>query len=303
MYKHKKIYIIIAIILVAIAFVVTLSVLSLVDRNTEANGTCPSGFIAVPGNDQYSTKDFCVMKYEAKNVNGAAKSQYELEPWTSITQTEASTVANKLCDGCHLITEDEWLTIAQNVLSVPENWALNTVGGDYIYSGHNDNNPSKALAASNDDEEGYINTGNIVAQSEVKNGTIGKSQRRTLKLTNGQTIWDLAGNVAEWTSGQTTGSQPGTIGESDYVWKDWNAVNFNGSLFPNPFPGYGDPLTGAWASDQGIGQLYSYMGESNNRAFIRGGSYSQNNYAGIFSLYLGNEPNYKDASIGFRVVK
>ena len=35
---------------------------------TAANLTCPTGYIRVPGNSLYQTKDFCVMKYEAKAV-------------------------------------------------------------------------------------------------------------------------------------------------------------------------------------------------------------------------------------------
>ena len=33
---------------------------------TAANLSCPTGYIRVPGNSLYQTKDFCVMKYEAK---------------------------------------------------------------------------------------------------------------------------------------------------------------------------------------------------------------------------------------------
>ncbi len=36
---------------------------------------CPEGYIPVPGNAEYGTGDFCVAKYEMKNVGGVAKSQ------------------------------------------------------------------------------------------------------------------------------------------------------------------------------------------------------------------------------------
>src|SRR5665648_508893 len=158
--------------------------------------TCPTGFIVVPGSSTYGTSDFCVMKYEAKNVSGVATSQATGTPWVSITQTTSLSTATAACSGCHLITEAEWMTLAQNVLSVASNWSSGSVGSGYIYSGHNDNSPANSLAADSNDNNGYSGTGN----SSPSN------QRRTLTLTNGEVIWDMAGNVDEWTSG-TIGSQ------------------------------------------------------------------------------------------------
>src|SRR5665647_1062811 len=53
--------------------------------------TCPTGFIVVPGSSTYGTSDFCVMKYEAKNVSGVATSRASGTPWVSISQTNAIT--------------------------------------------------------------------------------------------------------------------------------------------------------------------------------------------------------------------
>lgn len=121
------------------------------------------------------------MKYEAKQV-GATNvpiSQAAGTPWVNISQTDA--IANSPnvagCTGCHLITEAEWLTIAQNVLSVASNWSGGVVGSGYIYSGHNDGAPNAALAADTNDANGYYGETNIVG-----------NQRRTLTLTNGAVI-------------------------------------------------------------------------------------------------------------------
>src|SRR5450759_2433428 len=177
--------------------------------------SCPTGFIPVPGSGTYGTNDFCVMKYEAKDAGSSVPvSTAAGTPWVSISQTTAITnsanVAN--CTGCHLISEAEWLTIAQNVLSVASNWSSGTVGTGYIYSGHNDNAPANALAADPSDANGYAGETNT-----------GGNQKRTLALSNGQVIWDLAGNVWEWTAGTiASGLQPGLSGESAYAWKEWN---------------------------------------------------------------------------------
>ncbi|HEU4831023.1 MAG TPA: prepilin-type N-terminal cleavage/methylation domain-containing protein, partial [Candidatus Saccharimonadales bacterium] len=248
-----------------------------------------TGFIPVPGNSLFGTEGgFCVMKYEAKNVGGVATSQAAGVPWVSISQPDAITTSHAVCAGCHLISEAEWLTIAHNVLSVPSNWSTGTVGSGYIYSGHNDNS-SGALAASSNDNDGYYGTGN-------SNG----SQRRTLTLTNGEVVWDLAGNVWGWTSDLAYSGQPGASG---YAWREWNTIAETGSLLPNPNPSYGTPAASGWDSSQGIGQLNSSSSDSGPRTFHRGGAWGWINYAGVFALNLGNVPGGAYSSIGFRVVK
>lgn len=95
---------------------------------------CSTGFITLPGNKKYNTNDFCVMKYEAESVNGTPKSQADKTPWVDISQSNAIGISKKACSGCHLITENEWLMIAQNIMSVPSNWSLNIAGGGYTYA-------------------------------------------------------------------------------------------------------------------------------------------------------------------------
>ena len=255
---------------------------------------CPTGFIVVPGNTTFGTSDFCVMKYEAKNVSGVATSQASGTPWVSISQTNAISTASAACSGCHLITEAEWMTLAANVLSVPSNWSTNTVGSGYIYSGHNDNSPANSLAASTDDADGYNGTSNSSG-----------NQRRTLTLTNGEVIWDMAGNVWEWTNATIGGNaQPGLSGETAYAWKQWN----NSSLLMNGLPYNSQPAAisstvGGYTSTQGIGQLYSNYGETGARAFIRGGLWSSGANAGVLALVLNNASSYSYAGIGFRVAR
>src|SRR5690606_18519514 len=123
---------------------------------------------------------------------------------------------------------------------------------------------------STDDNDGYYGTGNSSG-----------NQRRTLTLNNGEVIWDLAGNTEEWTTGQTSGGQPG-LGTLAY--RNWNAIEGTGSLSPNPFPSYGTPAAASWTSAHGLGTVYSNSSDSNLRALIRGGRRNHGANAGIFAL-------------------
>ena len=229
------------------------------------------------------------MKYEAKNVGGIATSQASGTPWVSISQTSAMTTSAAACSGCHLISEAEYLTIVHNVLSVDSNWSGGTVGSGYIYTGHNDNSPASALAASSD-SDGYSGTGNVSPSN----------QRRTLTLTNGEVIWDLAGNVNDWTSGQTSGGQPGASG---WAWREWNAIVGTGSLSPNPHPSYGTPAASNWTNGHGIGRIFSSSTEIGLRGFFRGGAWNYGSYAGVLTLYLDGSPSGTGSGIGFRVAR
>lgn len=250
---------------------------------------CSPGFVAVPGDSRFGTNDFCVGKYEAKNVGGVAVSQPDGLPWTSISQTNAIVAASNACADCRLIGEAEWLTIAHNIASVASNWSGGSIGSGYIYSGNNDGSPGVNLAASSNDADYYSGTGNTSG-----------NQRRTLTLSNGEVIWDLAGNAWEWTSGQITGNQPGSAGAAN---RNWNTVTDTGTLIPNPFPAFGTPAASAWTTSHGIGVLYSDTNVTTLRAFRRGGGRSNGSVAGIFTLSFGSTPTAVSADIGFRVVE
>ena len=281
--------------------------------------TCPDNWAFVYGNPQIpGSKDFCVMKYEAKikgqddgklayNPSFIAESRASGTPWTNIWQTEAIAEASSSevgVDGSHLITETEWMTLAADVLSVKYNWSGGVVGGGFIYSGHNDNAPANALAASPDDEDGYYGTGDQAPSS----------QRRTLYLTSGDVIWDMAGNVYDWTSNTMTGAQPGLAIDNSTgapsTWKQWNgpSINWGSALAATSRPSAlaGMPGVGnvnAWASSQGIGQLYSNQYVTDLRALRRGGTWVSGAGAGVLTLNISNSPTARGVDIGFRAAR
>ena len=261
---------------------------------TLADGSsCPTGYIVIPGNSTYNQDSFCVMKYEAKNDgSGNAVSTAVNTPWVNINQIDAKTKSTAA--GGHIITEAEWMTIAANVVSVPGNWSTGTVGSvsGYIYSGHNDSAPASALAASTDDTNGYYGETNT-----------GGNQKRTLTLTNGNVIWDLAGNVWEWTDQTITGNQPGLSSDTGGAWREWNGGFTRGDLGQLSMPSSASLAISNRGSGAGIGQLWSNPTDSSARAFSRGGNWNNSSHAGVVALYLGYSPAGTAADFGFRVAR
>lgn len=257
---------------------------------------CPAGYIIVPGSSVYGTSDFCVMKYEAKkDVDVKAVSVATGSPWVQISQEQAESKSSDACRGCHLITEKEWLTIMRNVLSEPSNWCYNTVGLCEIYSGHSGNNPGNALAADTDDSNGYAG---IVSPDSY--------QRRTLRLSNGEVIWDFAGNVYEWTNGQASTGKPGNTGNNFDSWIEWKDINVAGSLSPSAtLAATGIKDAGTWsAAEHHVGKLLSSPSDTTLRAFARGGNWSVGSASGVAALNLSWEPDVDWLNvIGFRVVR
>ena len=85
-------------------------------------------WVRVPGDSNYGTNDFCVMKYEAKDNLGVPVSEAAGEPWANINQLDAITECASIGSGYHLITNDEWMTVTTNAAAVGSNWSSGSVG-------------------------------------------------------------------------------------------------------------------------------------------------------------------------------
>ncbi|MFK7827160.1 MAG: hypothetical protein AB8G05_23655 [Oligoflexales bacterium] len=116
-------------------------------------------WIMVPGDSDYGTNDFCVMKYEAKcsladghtctaSMNSESPSSTAANtPWVSIDQQDAITECASLGMGYHLLTNDEYMSIAVNITNVASNWNSGTVGSGQLFLGHSDNDPAIECSA------------------------------------------------------------------------------------------------------------------------------------------------------------
>ena len=297
--------------------------------------TTPKGWIVAPGNSTFNTADFLVMKYEAKCVNTSspetgltspADTNYKVYrddgatnstnnctgangreivslasgyPITYINQSEANTRCGSVAMGvgatAHLMSSNEWMTVARNAEAQNSNWSLGEVGNGYFYAGHNDNSPAWALQASTNDinRAAFTNSsGETEALTLATNtsanysGTTG-DQVRTFNLSNNSVIWDIAGNVNEWNSDIQSTAVNTTAG-----WVEWDSAN----LATGARALYG-PSNSNYLSGQGMGRVY---GGSIGNAFIRGGHWNNTSHAGAFYLALSYSPSSRYFNIGFR---
>ena len=309
--------------------------------------TCPSGYVWVPGTSKYGTlPGFCTMKYDASNDgSGNAVSVPSGAPWVNISQTSAIAQCQAIGPGYHLMSEPEWMTIASEIAALPIN-DIDAAAGLQLATGHSDNNPGNALAAgtsatdpvvsgcnlmkplsdasnayvassceergngasgSTDADKGYYGTGNQWSASGYGAGGSNKSQLRTFVLPTGATIWDMAGNVWQWTdatiwSASGVGAASSTVSEMPDAgtwtasnWYQYTAITNYKSL------GYARPDITTWSSTNGIGQIYLQADTSGQyRAFIRGGDWGSGAYGGVFTLLLSFAPGSSDTSLGFR---
>lgn len=285
------------------------------------------GYIPVPGSKTYGTKSFCVMKYEAKYTDDGANrdsmkavsAAQGFQLWRSQgpgtpsldTQSDAVKYAKTACDGCRLISEAQWLTLAQNVMRNGYNWTGEKAGVGSLYFGHTAWKKDCVDDASEDDsEERY---GLPTSWNDTSDITM---NRRTFKITNGTTdnniIWDLSGNLGEWTS-------DGTGHISDFV--DLNGEEVSNLVAPitayglssrnklkvNPLPVYGVPELKQWPDPSTV-ELGYYLGQLSTwnednpenpkiRYFVRGRRKIYDLELVAYSPY-----EYKEY-VGFRSVK
>jgi len=274
---------------------------------------CPTNYIAIPSRPPYTAQGFCVAKYEMKiqgNANGnivysalnVAESRSTGTPWVNITRGQAMNECLEFGVGYNLISNNHWQTIAQNAELIAGNWTSGIVGRELMYEGHSDGVPANALEVGNITNR-YYQTGN----SNTEPIDQGKNQRRTLVFSNGEEIWDFAGNVTEWVRD--------TIDTNFQVDNFWSLITDTGS----PATGTVNNLTGTAkflfgpAGDYPTLQLaavnYGGFGRvtmntataGGSTAVVRGGRWDGDNVTGAFRAFQ-SLPSAAAVGTGFRCI-
>ena len=207
------------------------------------------------------------MKYEAKEATPAATTTAAGVPSVSLNQSNANTSCTNNGAGYGLITNAEWMTIARNIEAQGSNWTGGVVGSGQLWRGNADNDPSalKVLAASTDDNQGYEGTLNSSPSTE----------KRTHTLSNGQVIWDLSGNLWEWTNDTIIGQDKPTNSSGNqnvpiiygYEWQEWTVISNWGALGPDMYR----PGNNTWNRGQNMGLHAAGSLTGGPYGFLRGG--------------------------------
>jgi len=214
-------------------------IISDIQDDKQDNITPPPGFIEIPPNPKFGIdKPFYVSKYEMKikgesdgnkgyDSSYIAESRADGTPWIGLTMSEAKQACEALGEGYSLITNSEWMAIAQNIELCEKNWsdgkthktdqteAMLNVGNVCRYG----NRGTSARIAEGKGME-YFGEGVLEASSNDSLGCFGYKSydagifgfvekpelndsgwnlfRRTHYLPNDSVIWDFSGNVWEW---------------------------------------------------------------------------------------------------------
>lgn len=278
-----------------------------VSSTTTAAPKCPSYFALIPGTENIDgiNKGWCVAQYEMTPFNNSGWTvSYNAYNYQDAYQTDSSKnvtsrpgyspinyvshnnaramCANRLVDasgatisGGLPMKYSVYVKLTQDLSLNPNNWSGSAVGSGYIYSGHNDNSPANVLSTGITNTDPYINTGNSASS--------GPNQKRILYTTEGDAIWDLAGNVWEQMyEGQNIGGSSG--------WAEYTAVNDTHPFDPKYITGY------AWSATQGVGKtvydnntatISSITSASPSYWLLVGGVWSNGSSAGLFTSIWG----------------
>jgi formylglycine-generating enzyme required for sulfatase activity len=260
---------------------------------------CSLGFIPVLGNSALGTSGFCVMKFEAKKVDVSGTdrpvSQPGEIPWTTINADDAKVACTDLGAGYDLISNPEWMTIARDAENHEENWSGGIVGSGMMPRGHSEGDTPLGVFDIADPWDG---TG---SDDEDDPGE-GWEQRRTLKLSTEEEIWDFSGNVwswVDWTVGGDLETGPNDCDASSYDLND-EAMDLLFTSTPECSLDLDQDLLpyGNYVSSKGVGKFHGGTGG----AASRGGSWGSGINAGAFSLNLSFLQTAADPEIGFRCV-
>lgn len=296
--------------------------------------SCPTNFIEVPANPPYTSSGLCVAKYEMKvsyndntpvndgrGVTYLDVSLYKPEsrpsgtPWTRLTFSEVQSECLSMGAGYRLIKNQEWDAIANDIINQTSNWSNNklrsgnsdgVIDANALNDGWTFVNSLQLLAASFDDSNGYAGTGNNSSQIYGSGG----EQNRTFILSNGEVIWDLAGNAREHVDMDGLGGTLSYSGSTvtNYVeFYSTNLVNVistllssNGYIYTaNTF----SPPNNTWThAANNIGMFYVLAGSNSTKTVSRGGNFNSSNKPGLFAGDLDAANGLRGSSAGFRCV-
>lgn len=156
-----------------------------------ATNCCPAGYVLAPASSSKGTTEFCVMKWEARDVGGVATATSSGAPWRFISKTAAVTACSSLGAGYSLVTNDQWTAMMRDVEGVGANWSGGSRKSGCLFTGNWGVNNAC----------GY--DGALLEAGEA-------NTKARYTFSNGQQIWHLNGNVSEWVQGSMSTASAST---------------------------------------------------------------------------------------------
>ena len=238
---------------------------------------CPDHFAFVPANEDegIATPAFCVMRFEAgaightdgTNLGGDVSLEVEpapgRTPWTGLSRTRAGAACMQMGDGYRALSNAQWQAVARSAEMVDDNWSGGRVGQGTMPRGHADGAPGGTIT--NDEGDPCAGTG----QGACEDGSSGDFlQRRVLYLSNGDSVFDFAGNADEYVESSTP---------PDVLWTEYSAAVFNDGDEADAYRSRFAPA-GAFDSGHGVGMFYG-----GGAILARGGNAGDGNRSGAFA--------------------
>lgn len=279
--------------------------------------TCPSGYVLVPSSDGIGVNEFCVMAFEARAWNDLNEDNFvdnnEIDgdgcqqsscstknwgqisfnpgstseglPWRMIDIETAKTECRSLGENFDLISNREWMAIAENIEANPNNWSNATISKDECLKRGNIGIDDDCSYDATSIDSSPIASRNIKAYHE---------------LSNGNEIWDFSGNLAEWVS---WGNERDVTVNNFFCENSWSELSLDfcdGRLNPIDFlprnpAGIASSL---YDSSLGLGKIEGGAGG----VMLRSGSFRYGEYAGIYFGSLSQSKTTARSDIGFRCV-
>ncbi len=283
-----------------------------------APNDCPSWFIWVPWNIEFHPEWFCVAQYEmtysdanvANSVDGWTDfnsvsyipgKKIVSQAWTfpiwDITQWEAIEACKTIGNGFHLITENEWMTIARSIEANKENWTWNEIGNWFIPNWVSNNTDIWCYATASESYDRVFATKTWKWVNETCNS------RRSHTLQNENIIWDFAWNLWENVNKANTIDGVGyniwnsTLSSSDNAtWWDLDGVYARSEM--NQSASFTNHGLWEW-----VWSVYNSQWYAPNNVFLRWGSAPNDRFPWIYTLNLRWRDIDSEGSVGFRCAR
>jgi parallel beta-helix repeat protein len=285
------------------------------------NATRNESWITVPADAYLGTPAFSVMKYEARRVSDRPFSQADGQPWVGMNRYDAAASCEDRGPEYHLVTQREALALSRSI----ERTAINDIDASSStvqFANGSTLNEGSITAA---DDPLITGCDISLPLSDAKNnattgcqlrttGYIGTNgswagerwHLRTHVLSNGEIIWDWAGNAWEWISASCMKSTGADCDNCYYgatsAPLDW--LNANIGNFERTYAG---PNSSSLGVANGTGTYTGCIADYDS--LVRGGynTTSSRPYVlsgdGIYALNMGLAPAASRDYLGFRCVR